>query len=576
MNCSTPNSTCSSIRQQIWPILASDSATLFIAPRRFGKSTLLQLRRAYLELPNEQALKLFEHGGGDNELAAAKDLRAAIAAGRKPVPVINLNLAVPAVGPASDMHGAINNALLQQADLLNVSLEAKPECHLTLFNLIFCLCRNGTPPAVQIDELDYCLVESMRTNEPKELHDDRVSIIGSLFSVLKQSLSAGYIHSIFAVGITHLRWPSISTPTNNLQLVSYDEAALRPQVGYTWAQIEKHFKGHIDAYVTANTDANASPEAKEQAKQQLRQDLTKMYDGYRFNRLDKEAFFNPWSINNFFLDGTLTDHWGQSVAAQWLGGKVEADLVEQFVQADLGRASSLDLYSLPVSYPFDNLPPATQRALLVQCGELTIQEGTGNAKVPNEELRLSVLPALLMRLYRIDLDQLISIETARLLQECQVQEFFDRIVASRQQLPTDNFKDTSRSYKEYPLPGVISTIIHQLARKIPDKLRIRGFVRTEAQAAERRGQHGRNTETRPPQMSGCGCSLATIGGFPTEPGHSACLEVQDRHRGARSGRLGPTRRLHEETTGDQHRGQSATETNLGLGGGVLPLGNALR
>lgn len=46
-----------------------DTSAIFIAPRRFGKSTLLECRQAYLESDNIDALRLFQ------DLHAGKDLQ---------------------------------------------------------------------------------------------------------------------------------------------------------------------------------------------------------------------------------------------------------------------------------------------------------------------------------------------------------------------------------------------------------------------------------------------------------------------------------------------------------------------
>lgn len=468
------------------PQLCQKGASLFIAPRRFGKSTLLGLRQAYLELKNDDASKLFKG------LEAGKALKASIAneaKPRKPVPVIRLNLAIDTDVSPLEMRGIVNNQLLAEADRLGVAnFKSEPVSKETLRHLINQLAKKGQPPAVHIDELDYSLVASLYKKESIATYDDRLDFLKSIFSLLKESLSKGAIHSIFAVGITQVGWRGLSTAANNLKLLSFLPHQDRPQIGYTWQQIERHFGDHIDAYVKAHTPSDTA-EAKQQVREKLKKDLTDLYHGYCFHPSDKEPLYNPWSINNFFRRGSLKPYWALSTAAAWLTDRIDPSVVKSFLQASSPAAFSIDENDLQLATTQQlrgGLAVKEQAAILVQTGDLAIQQvdaasSTWKVRIPNEEVRSIVFPRLLSRIFGLDEEKLMSLKPAVLLQNLKVDEFFQYLVDCGLQLPANHIgESTAHASNEYPLPDVVAYIVQSLAMRFPSDFHVPGPVCAEA------------------------------------------------------------------------------------------------
>jgi hypothetical protein len=465
----------------IIPSLAKRSANLLIAPRRFGKSTLFELVCAFHELSHEEALRVFHEG-----TAVGKYLRALA----KPKPhrkAIKLTFNFEAEGDTTkevraSMVRNINARLKKEAKRHGVLDQLEVDDTLvdvTLDNLIYLLTTPELgPPAVLIDEFDFPAMIFLTGGAAvtSELYKARVDGLKPIFATLKNGITGNTVHSEFVTGINQLAWRGMTTAANNLELLTYLSSDLRPQLAFTWAQIELHFAEHIKAYCVS-TGLTA---------EQLKAELTDMYDGYAFNPEDRDDLYNPWSVLKFFETGNLEPHWGMSAISAWLAGSVSADVVEALCPLDEALSVPLrwENLQLGASDP-TKLTQTEQTVMLAHAGDLSIVRGgvggLGGAewqvKVPNTEVRSIVLPALLEKVYGLP-PSILSEHTAKLLAAGKIGEVLE-LFAQAWSSQLVSAREEKVHFIETYLSGGIGRALADLGGRFPGILKFEGKILNE-------------------------------------------------------------------------------------------------
>ena len=399
-------------------------------PRRMGKSTHLAMMAAYFHRDE----RLLQHLRDEYKYADAQFIQE-----KHPVIHLSLDFTVPPdIVSGSlievDMQTKLVNKLLSCARALKVGVErglAVEETFVTLLDAIDA--KYPAPdwgrPAVLIDEADFCLLDAVGAGVTQELIDARVRGLGQLFHCLKGMFAR--LHSVFMTGVTLLYRRVGSTWLNGATFLSFPEdersRALAPQLGFTWAQIERTLGRHLETYCTATGSDRITVQRR----------MSELYNGFGFGGSEGKHLFNTKSVLDFFLTGELRAHFGSLPESKAVLRVATRGLVAELMAADLGGCV-LTLGALRMQT--DDRESADARlALLVHNGLLTVDrlvEAKMNCvvRVPNEEMRSSFFPALMERLEQLGVPLAASdddVRLGKLLSEGKAVEFLEAQAVSR-------------------------------------------------------------------------------------------------------------------------------------------------
>ena len=462
----------------ILPALAMrDAANLLTGPRRFGKSTLIALLLAFLELSYGEALEVFHEG-----TAAGRFLRTT--GSRAQRKVISISFDFVAEGESAEA------VLADSKEEINFRLNAEAERHgvdgalkihttkpvVTLHNLIGLLTSEELgPPAVLIDEYDCPIITPLMLGEDPTVSQARLKALTPIFRKLKDQVGTG-VHCVYVTGINQLSWGSMLTAGNNLKLLSFLEHDQRPSLAFTWEQIEDHFAEHIKAYCEIHGVTVA----------QLKAQLREMYDGYAFHPRDPTELYNPWSVLSFFESGALVSHWGKTTGSAWLAALLKPNVVEAL--CPLAESSTTQFkgeYLSQGAADPTNLSETEQAVVLVHAGDLSIARNPNasdadlwTASVPNGEIRHFVLPYLLEKMYHLP-PQFFSEEAARLVADGRVGEYMALFAASLARGSSVSSREGDVHFFETFISGGFARSLSQLGERYPKVFAYRGHILNE-------------------------------------------------------------------------------------------------
>ncbi len=248
-------------------------------PRRFGKSLTLSTLGAMFEGRKE----LFKSLAAEQWVTQQAE---------KPFPVLRLDMS--SLGSYRDREG-LNQNLVQRLEEIaednDLELKTAADCEGMLRQLIRSAFKRGGSVVFLIDEYDKPILDNLldlkRAEEMRE-------VLRSFYAVLKSCDE--YLRFVFITGISKFSKMGVFSAMNNLQDISASHI-YSDIVGYTQNELEYYFSDRIEALAQSMSIT----------KDELNNKIRKYYDGFSFD--GSVRLYNPFSILNFFFDGTFKNYW---------------------------------------------------------------------------------------------------------------------------------------------------------------------------------------------------------------------------------------------------------------------------
>ena len=348
--------------------LIEDGRRYFLSrPRRFGKSLTLSTLGAMFSGCKE----LFKG------LAAEQWV---IQQSENPLPVLRLDMS--SLGSYRNREG-LNRNLVQRLEEIaednELNLKPSTDCEVFLRQLIRSIFKRRGSVVVLIDEYDKPILDNL--SDLKKA-DEMREVLRSFYTVLKSCDE--YLRFIFITGISKFSKMGVFSAMNNLQDISashiYSDIA-----GYTQNELEYYFSDRIKVLAQSMSIT----------KDELTDKIRKYYDGFSFDGVTR--LYNPFSILNFFFDGTFKNYWYTSGSPTFIVKYMKEHQISDpegyrhiEVSSDFADTHEIE-YSTPESF-------------LYQSGYLTIEKSNGDTLIldyPNEEVRKSLVRMYLDEIYHV-------------------------------------------------------------------------------------------------------------------------------------------------------------------------------
>ena len=348
--------------------LIEDGRRYFLSrPRRFGKSLTLSTLGAMFSGCKE----LFKG------LAAEQWV---IQQSENPLPVLRLDMS--SLGSYRNREG-LNRNLVQRLEEIaednELNLKPSTDCEVFLRQLIRSIFKRRGSVVVLIDEYDKPILDNL--SDLKKA-DEMREVLRSFYTVLKSCDE--YLRFIFITGISKFSKMGVFSAMNNLQDISashiYSDIA-----GYTQNELEYYFSDRIEVLAQSMSIT----------KDELTDKIRKYYDGFSFDGVTR--LYNPFSILNFFFDGTFKNYWYTSGSPTFIVKYMKEHQISDpegyrhiEVSSDFADTHEIE-YSTPESF-------------LYQSGYLTIEKSNGDTLIldyPNEEVRKSLVRMYLDEIYHV-------------------------------------------------------------------------------------------------------------------------------------------------------------------------------
>lgn len=334
-------------------------------PRRFGKSLTLSTL--------------------DAMFSGRKDLFIGLAAeqwvnkqSENPSPVLRFDLSALKSASSITTEQALIEMISRTARKWNTTLHSESMTG-KLVDLIEGIYAVNGHVVVLIDEYDKPILDNI--SDMKKANDMR-EVLRSFYTVLKSCDE--YLRFIFITGISKFSKMGVFSAMNNLQDISashfYSDIA-----GYTQNELVYYFSDRIEALAQSMSIT----------KNELTDKIRKYYDGFSFD--GSTRLYNPFSILNFFFDGTFKNYWYTSGSPTFIVKYMKDHQIsdpEEYrhieVSADFADTHEIE-YSTPESF-------------LYQSGYLTIEKSEGDILTldyPNEEVRKSLVRMYLDEIYHV-------------------------------------------------------------------------------------------------------------------------------------------------------------------------------
>jgi len=344
-------------------------------------------------------------------------------------------------------------------------------------------------PAVLIDEVDFPFTDGVAKLEytevvrrdpgkaPITVLDARTTVLAGIFLFLKNN-NGFAVHSVYVTGISQIAMRALSSHTRFINNVSYLRARQRPRLGFSRAQIERHFAAHIQAYIEVmGGDSDA-----------LIEQLEAMYNGYAFHPGDAETLFNPWSVLSFFRTGELKAHWPAATRHKWLIPHLSWSLVESLIENGTAIVTPGDLTAAIDFSSAQGLSDEAQTVLFVHTGDLTIARsatlaqpppaGRWVVRIPNGEVRDTLLPQLVKEMCGLG-EKFWTREIASKIAGGEIEWLMSKVSELRHEPHPVSSRDDAVRAHEPALSTVIARLVSAHAA-FRGELRLRGTVLNEA------------------------------------------------------------------------------------------------
>jgi Predicted AAA-ATPase/PD-(D/E)XK nuclease superfamily len=334
--------------EQIFRLISTGKYFFISRPRRFGKSLTLSTIKAIYSGKRDLFRGLWIENQWDWNRV-------------RPVLHIQFN----EIGYATNgLEKALYNTLAKQAAKHGLTLSAEGYDQ-RFAELIEKLAEKAGKVVILIDEYDKPLIDYLEKEE-LPLAFAHQKILKNFYSILKSA--DPYIEFLLITGVSKFSKVSVFSDLNNLRDLTLSPG-FGTLTGYTQTELETCF----DTWLAT---------ALEQYPGKTREDLLLLikewYNGYTWNTID--YVYNPFSILNFFADGSFQDYWFKTGTPSFLVKKLKEQRFFQLNDLTVNK-------QIFESYALDNLE---LRSLLFQTGYLTIKaidhRGMLTLGYPNREV----------------------------------------------------------------------------------------------------------------------------------------------------------------------------------------------
>ena len=346
------------------PALVDYGKYLFFSrPRRFGKSLLLGMLKAWLE--------------------GKRELFKGLAIEQQPVswaahPVILIDYSVVdyskdvAAFEESLYYKLEDHALQYGVTITRKGIKSQlDELVRKLYQ------KTGQQVVLLIDEYDKPIVDFLAKPDQARQNKD---ILGNFYGVIK-SLDP-YLHFVMITGVSRFSKVSVFSGMNNLLDITLAEQ-FGALLGFSQTELETAFVDYLQQMQT-RMDVD---------RDTLLEQIKRWYNGYSWNAVDK--VYNPFSILNFFHQKRFNNYWFSTGTPSFL--------VEQMNKAALTPVDLVNVQLADFNFDAHDLENLGIKALLFQTGYLTVERQeeleTGgrlyHMEIPNEEVRRSLFTHLL-------------------------------------------------------------------------------------------------------------------------------------------------------------------------------------
>ena len=268
--------------------LVSENKYVFLSrPRRFGKSLLMSTLESYFSGRKE----LF-HGLAIEGLEQQW----------KSYPIFHLDLNQNKYDTPESLVAELNNFLTALEEKYGTR-PSETALAMRFSGLIERAAKKeGRQVVILVDEYDKPMLSAIGNSELQEAFRSELK---AFYSVLKSQ--DRYIEFAFLTGVTKFGKISVFSDLNHL----YDISMARDYTsicGFTEQEIRDNFGTEVEALAQHNNIST------EEAYRQLRDN----YDGYHFNRFQKEGIFNPFSLLFTFKNKAFDDYWFETGTPTYL------------------------------------------------------------------------------------------------------------------------------------------------------------------------------------------------------------------------------------------------------------------
>ena len=293
------------------------SRVIFLRPRRFGKTLLLDTVQCLLERREELFRGLAVHAGTDWSEEAK-------------VPVVRFDLSkLEATEGKEVFKDELRLHVRLNAAQLGVAAPERGEPG-TMFMLLLGAvnAKYGKPAAVLIDEYDSPISRVLNKNG-QQMNDNVQEIRDALHSfvnVLKSSMELTWCQLL--TGVVKFVLSDMLSRANHFRDRSHDPA-LAAACGFTWDEVNAAYGPHISALATR---LNTTPEA-------VRQRMDAMYNGWCFD--GHRRVLNTWDVARCFQESKLQLWWLAEGMTSWLDRLMVTEIALQVVNGGV-TVSELD------------------------------------------------------------------------------------------------------------------------------------------------------------------------------------------------------------------------------------------
>ena len=334
-------------------------------PRRFGKSLTLSTLGAMFRGRRELFTGLYAEQWVEKQ-------------SEKPSVVIKFDMSSIGASSVEEVKQSLKEMIYRMAEDFSVNIRSQTLGGIFI-DLIRQLQKQRGQVVVLIDEYDKPILDNL--SDVKKAEEMR-EILRSFYTVLKSCDE--YLRFVFITGISKFSKMGVFSAMNNLQDISsshkYSDIA-----GYTQGELDHYFSDRIEALAQSMSIT----------KNELTDKIRKYYDGFSFDGTTR--LYNPFSILNFFFDGTFKNYWYTSGSPTFI--------VKYMKEHQISDPE--EYRHIKVSSDFADtheIEKATPESFLYQSGYLAIEKSEGDTLTldyPNEEVRKSLVRMYLDEIYHV-------------------------------------------------------------------------------------------------------------------------------------------------------------------------------
>lgn len=349
--------------------LVEQGAIYFLSrPRRFGKSLFLSTLQAFFE--------------GKRELFAGLAIDSWDEWEWEEYPVIHIDFNAKDYTYKESLYEKINEQLSIYEQKYGISTPASSLDERFRNVIISAHNQTGMGVVVLIDEYDKPLLDTLHSDELKDMHRDSLR---AFYSTLKSSDQ--YLKFCFLTGVTKIGQLNIFSGLNNLDDISITDQ-YAGICGITEAELHQYF----------NSGVMRCAERWECSLDEAYAELKQHYDGYHFSPSLLDVY-NPWSALNAINKQFINIYWNQT------GGGLS--FLYRLLEAGQIELSELDGISVGLrQLQGINVNVNDAIPVLYQSGYLTIKDYDRKSmtfilKYPNTEVESGFIEGLLPDCYGV-------------------------------------------------------------------------------------------------------------------------------------------------------------------------------